>query len=174
MSHSSRDDYLKAEVLTASPQKLQLMLIEAAIRNVRQGYQALQDGNADAAKQPLLKAQDIVGQILSGLRSEHAPDLAGKVAAIYVFVLRALVEGMIDGVPEKLAGVLRVLEEERTTWAQLCEQLGAEPSQHSTLSGPHRQQVLNSIPAHGIQAGENAHITGDDVSTSQGSFNLEA
>lgn len=146
MNQSSRDDYLKAEVLTASPQKLQLMMIQAAIRNVRQGLEALQRGERELTNERLLKAQDIIGQILTGLRSEHDPELVGKVAAIYVYLLRTLVEGMLESDAKRLIDVLRILEEERETWTQLCEQLGKSTATKSTLSGPHRQQVLNSLP----------------------------
>ncbi len=170
MNQSSRDDYLRAEVLTASPQKLQLMLIQAAIRNVRQGQDALRQGDREAASRTLLKAQDIVGQILAGLRSEHDPELVGKVAAIYVFLLRTLVEAMLESDVERLTDVLRILDEERLTWTQVCEQLGKSESATSTLSGPHRQQVLNSMPVE-VSPGANSALD----STENGErFNLEA
>ncbi len=173
MNNPSRNNYLQAEVLTASPQKLQLMLIEAAIRNVRQGKDAIESGQSDSASGPLRKAQDIVGQILSGLRSEHDLELVGKVASIYVFVLRTLAEGMLAGDAQRLASVLHVLQEERTTWKQLCDQLGESAGPRTKLSGPHRQQVLKSLPT--THAGATAPSGGgeDDVNP-HGRFSLEA
>ena len=39
MTPSARENYLSTETLTAAPQKLQLLLVEAAIRSARRGGQ---------------------------------------------------------------------------------------------------------------------------------------
>ena len=40
MSETPQDNYLVTEVMTAPPQKLQLMLVEAAIRSIERARQA--------------------------------------------------------------------------------------------------------------------------------------
>ena len=84
MTHSATEDYLATEVMTAAPQKLQLMLIEAAIRSAERARQNWRDGNNEAAMEALCHAQKVVSELLSGLNREVDPKLVGKVASVAV------------------------------------------------------------------------------------------
>jgi len=123
MHASATESYLATEVMTAPPQKLQLMLIEGAVRFAEKARQHRQAGEREAACEALIRAQQIVAQILAGLNRDAAPALVGKVAAVYVFIYRSLVEAGIASDETKLDGALRALEAERATWRQLCRQL---------------------------------------------------
>lgn len=119
------ENYLETGVLTANPQKLQLLLIEAAIRSVHRGKQSLAGGDQAAASEHFIHAQDCVGQLLAGLNYDGATDIVKKLAAIYVFVLRQLAEGSLNRDETKLDDAIRVLEVERETWRQVCERFGS-------------------------------------------------
>lgn len=124
MQSSPCNDYLVTEVLTAPPQKLQLLLIEAAIRaaeRARDRWQAGEDGQASEA---LIHAQEVVGELLAGLNREVDAELAKRVASVYLFIFRNLMEASSERSEKKLADALRVLEAERETWQQVCRQLG--------------------------------------------------
>lgn len=124
----AREEYLVTEVMTAAPQKLQLMLIEAAIRRIERVRQGWRAGDVEHACEDMVRAQEIIGQILGSLNREVDNDLIKKVAAIYAFIFRGLMEAGLDRDEQKLEGVLKVLEEERETWRQVCEKLaGATP-----------------------------------------------
>ena len=122
---SARQNYLQAEVQTATPQKLQLMLIEAAIKNVHRTKRAWEEEKFEAACDSLSLAQDIVAEILSSVDKEGSPELAGKIASIYVFIFRRLSEAGMTHDQEKLDEALRVLNSERETWRQVCEKFGS-------------------------------------------------
>ena len=124
MPSAARESYLVGDVMTAAPQKLQLLLIETSIRLVQRTKQHWHEGEDERACETLIRAQQIVAQILSGLNPDAAPALAAKVAAVYAFVFRHLTEAGFTRDQQHLDEVLRVLEEERTTWRTLCEQLG--------------------------------------------------
>ena len=136
---AARQNYLQAEVQTATPQKLQLMLVEAAIKNVHRAKKAWEDERFEIGFDSLSLAQDIVAEILSSVDKESNPDLAGKIASIYVFIFRCLAEGGMTHDPQKLDDALRILNSERETWRQVCEKFGtstdAEASQIGTSSG---------------------------------------
>jgi flagellar protein FliS len=135
MADSARESYLETEILTAPPQKLHFMLIDATIRAVERTRQLWQAGQDEEACKCLIGAQQIITEMISGLKREMNEALAKKAAAIYLFVFRKLLEANLEHDEEKLADALRVLETERETWRQVCEQLGrTDPSRPTSDS----------------------------------------
>ena len=142
MNHSA---YLESKVLTASPQRLHLLLIEGAIRFGRQADEALRRGDMVAASAHLLRVIDIVGEMLAGVRSIKS-ELNEKSADLYWFIFRRVSEAKINVDAAPLAEALRLLEFERQTWHLACEKLGgdsgipapAEPHSRSVDSTPSR------------------------------------
>ena len=125
MQSLAREDYLATEIMTATPQKLQLMLIDAGIRCIERTRRHWESQQYEEACETLGRAQDVVGELLSSLNHEAGSDLVKKMAAIYVCVLRHLAEAGYGRDVEKLAGALKILEVERETWRQVCEKYGS-------------------------------------------------
>jgi len=126
MQPSAPRSYLVTEVLTATPQKLQLMLIDAALRSAGRARQHWQEGRQEQACEAMIHAQQVVGELLGALDHEIQPELTRKVAGIYLFVFRSLTEANLRGESAKLDDAIRVLREERETWRQVCEKLSGE------------------------------------------------
>ncbi len=133
MQSTAGNIYLETEVLTATPVKLQLMLIEAAIRFGRQAGTLWEQGEDEAAGEALLRMQKIVGELIAGLNAEKEPELVHKVASVYLFIFRTLTAAHLHRDAEKLNDALRVLEVERDTWRQVSRQM--EDQQPSSISG---------------------------------------
>jgi len=131
MSTSARENYLVTEVMTAAPQKLQLMTIEAAIRSIEQTKQHWQASEDAEAAESLIHAQQVMGELMGALNRDDDSDLVKKVAAIYLFVFRTLMEANINRSEEKLNDALKVMEIERETWRQVCEKLGSTTESNS-------------------------------------------
>lgn len=125
MQTSAHRTYLATEVMTATPQKLQLMLIEAAIRCAKQAQLFWDQGKSQEAGNSIIQCQRIIGEILGGLRVDRDPPLIRRVASIYTFILRSLSTAHVKRQRSAIDDVLRVLEIERGTWKQVCEQLGS-------------------------------------------------
>jgi flagellar protein FliS len=125
---ATRDIYQSTEVMTATPQKLQLMLIEAALRYGQKAVDQWQLGQDAEARESLLACQKVVIQILSAMRPDEAPELVSKVAGVYMFVLRSLIDAHRDQDAQKIADAMQVLQIERETWKQVCHQLTIAPS----------------------------------------------
>ena len=128
----ARQNYLQAEVHTATPQKLQLMLVEAAIKNIHRAKKAWEEEKFEAGFESLSQAQDIVTHILTTVDKEGNPDLAGKISDIYIFIFRCLAAGGMSHDPQKLDDALRVLNSERETWRLVCEKFGTSLSGESS------------------------------------------
>ena len=126
MQLSAREDYLTTEVMTATPQKLQLMLIQGALRMAERARQCWQQDDDAGAFEALQKCQQVIVEMLSGLKVEADPDLVKKVAAVYLFVFRAVISAQIDHDEKQLDEAVSILEIERETWQQLCAKLGTK------------------------------------------------
>lgn len=164
MLQQSRQNYLQAEVQTAAPQKLQLMLVEAAIKNVLRTKKAWEEEKFDAGFETLSRAQDIVAEILSCVDKKGNPELAGKIASIYVFIFRCLAEGGMTHDPQKLDDALRILNSERETWRQVCEKFGSSgiiaAGKGGTASGT-SSGVLSSGTAAGTASSDRLDLSSD-------------
>ena len=129
-----RDSYLSTEVMTATPQKLHLMLIEAAIRFTRMAMTCRENGQHELAGEANRRAQDIVTEMLSGLRPDFDAELVRRVASIYMFIYRKLTTAHLTRDRSCLEDAIRILDIQRETWHQVCCQLGssraAETSSH--------------------------------------------
>jgi flagellar protein FliS len=123
--HLARQNYLATEVLTAAPQKLQLMLIEGAIRFGQQARALWSQQRDDEAGEAIIRCQQIVAQLLAGLRRESSSQLVQQIAGVYFFVLNSLIAAHLNRDEQKLSEALAVLAEEQATWRAVCEKLGS-------------------------------------------------
>jgi flagellar protein FliS len=136
-SPMARDHYLVTEVKTATPQKLHLLLIDAALRSANRARQLWQQGRDDWAIRALVHAEEVVGQILADINHEVGGDLAKRVSTLYEFIFRCLVNAGFRHDEKSLGDAIRILEIERETWRQLCDKLAAN-APHATLGEAHR------------------------------------
>ncbi|MFO0580742.1 MAG: flagellar export chaperone FliS [Anaeromyxobacter sp.] len=78
--------YSQAERETASPERLMVLLFQAALRNIRNGATFLEDGKSGEAGRALGKATDIVVELHATLDRSKAPELCDQLAEVYRFV----------------------------------------------------------------------------------------
>ncbi|MEX2317329.1 MAG: flagellar export chaperone FliS [Pirellulales bacterium] len=138
--------YLESKILTATPQRLHLMLIEGAIRFGRQAETLLCRGDTAAASAPLLRAIDVVGEMLAGVRQQKS-DVNTRLAELYWFLFRRLSEAKINSDAGKLAEAIKLLEYERATWQMVCEKATQADGNQSAAQGVSSQPVRQKYPA---------------------------
>jgi flagellar protein FliS len=136
--------YLESKVLTATPQRLHLLLIEGAIRFGRQAEEALQRGDELAAAVPLVRVLDILGELLASVRTNKS-DLTVKIADLYLFLFRQASKAKINADAAPLSEALRLLEFERQTWQLLCDKLGKDPGATKPAT-PHLRSFDSTAP----------------------------
>lgn len=129
---ANADTYLANDVFTAPPQKLQLMLLDAALRQIARVKREWQAGEEGKACMSLLHAQQIVEQLMSGVNREASPELADRVLSLYSFVARRLMEAGSDRDEKKLDDATHILEIDRETWRQVCEDLSGKTADDQT------------------------------------------
>ncbi len=147
MTQTARDSYLETEVLTATPQKLRLMLIEGAIRFARQAFEYWDDlQHPEWRYTALARCHDIVSELYASIRSDESV-VTRQVKEIYRFLFTQLTQVSVDKNPQMLRGLIDVLESERETWRQICLQVPEDPR------GEHRGAAqCEEITAAGLPA----------------------
>ena len=146
MPPSPRESYQAAEITTAPPQKLQLLLIEAALRSSQRAGQQYRDERPEKALQSLLHAEAVVAELLRGVDQESPGELSRRAAAVYAFIFRRLVEVGFQRDEGKLSEAIRLLEFERDTWRQACQQApGRRIDPAGALPPPAARSVLPSL-----------------------------
>jgi flagellar protein FliS len=123
MTGNPAQNYLRTKVLTATPEQLQLMLYDGAIRFADQARAAMNDKNFDQSYTLLNKSQKIILELQCGLKHDVSPDLCGKLAALYNFVFRKLVEANTQHTTAPIDEALHILQYQRETWSMLLQQL---------------------------------------------------
>lgn len=126
MNPQLAQNYLRTQVLTATPEQLQMMLYDGAIRFAEQARPALQAKKWEASYNAITRAQRIITELISSLRPDVAPELCGKLAALYNYVYRQLIEANCHHKIEALEEAIKILRFQRETWAMLLSQLGKQ------------------------------------------------
>jgi flagellar protein FliS len=109
--------YRAVQAQTASPGHLVVMLYQGAITFSNRARQALMTGDHQAAHENLLRAQDIVTELLSTLDFEQG-EIAERLACIYEYMHRRLVEANVRKSVEPLDEVLAHLRALCDAWQQ--------------------------------------------------------
>ncbi|HQU45865.1 MAG TPA: flagellar protein FliS, partial [Pirellulales bacterium] len=114
-----------------------------------------QHGRIYEGGEAIAGCQNIVTELLRGFRPEEAPELVGKVAALYNFVFGSLIEAGLKRDALKLNDAVTVLEIERETWRQVCEQLGSsldDDARPQLRRSPHFLQHVDDLASGGFSA----------------------
>ena len=114
-----KDAYLKQRVLTASPIELVIMLYDALKKNVVLGQRAIGKEDASVAHKYLMKAQDIVVELMNSLDMNF--EISGELLELYEFILSCLEEANMKKSGELLPHVAEIVDDLRGTWIEVAE-----------------------------------------------------
>lgn len=128
MSHAAANAnaYLRTKVLTASPEELRLMLLDGAVKFLRQGRDGLERKDHEAAYDGFSKCRNIVLELINSVRPEVAPELCSRVTGLYTFIYTRLVEAGFERDIAKTDKIIEMLEYERETWMLTMQKAAQE------------------------------------------------
>jgi flagellar secretion chaperone FliS len=124
MSNNPADNYLRVKVMTATPEQLQMMLYDGALRFCEQARVALEKKNFDQSYTLISRVQKILTEMSCTLKHDVAPDICSKLAALYTYAYRKLIEANVKHDMDSLDEATKVLRYQRETWAMLMDNLG--------------------------------------------------
>lgn len=148
-----KSEYLRTSVMTASQEELYMMLYDGAVRFVEEAMAAMKEDKFEDAHNAIMRAQNIVLEFSSSLKPEVDPELCGKMASLYNFIYRRLVEGNLKHDVEILKDALKILEYQRETWVMLMKKIAEETKSASAASDDQNEPAdPNQIPSLSISA----------------------
>ena len=118
------------------------MLVEGAIRFVRQAELHFAENNEGHANTALLRAMSVVEEMIVGVKHDDS-EINTKLTQLYEFLYRSLTSCYVNADREKLADVVRILEFQRETW-QLASERATAASNDS--QAPAARPVIPPTP----------------------------
>jgi flagellar protein FliS len=110
--------YTEASVMTASPERLVVMLYDGAIRFLHQSAAALRAGRRDTARERLRRAQAVIDELSRSLDMSQG-EVAVGLRAIYSFCSRHLIDSTLHADPAGYEKVAELLSGLRESWAEI-------------------------------------------------------
>ena len=105
--------------MTATPERLVVMLYDGLHRFLTQATVAMRQGEIAQTNDRLQRAEAIISELNATL-DMSAGEIAERLRAIYTFSRRHLSEARIERNPQKIEHVSRLLGELRESWAQVA------------------------------------------------------
>ena len=126
MAQSNSNAYLETRVMTASPEQLQLMLYDGAIRFCEQAREAIEAKEIEQSFTLISKAETIVMELCNSMKEDIAPETCANMRRLYLFCYDRLVQANLKREIAPLQEAVTVLNELRETWLLLMEKLNSE------------------------------------------------
>lgn len=125
--------YRNAELESASPGQLVVMLFDKILLTLRRARLAVEARNIEDRVELLLKANEMITELRVSLDFEQGGAIAQNLEALYAFSLRQLFEASRTGDVAKIDGVVRVMSELRDAFAQI---VGGTPAGAPAAGAP--------------------------------------
>jgi len=126
MTSATTQSYLRSQVMSASPQELRLMLLDAAIRFASQGRDGLRERDYERSFEGVSQARAIVTELATGVDRQADPELCDRVTGVFMHMFSELTQANLERDPERVQRVIDLLAYERETWAMAMERVRAE------------------------------------------------
>src|ERR1700753_1658226 len=114
-------EYLKTKVMTASPEMLALMWWDGAIRFAEQGKEAILKKDIEGSYKALVRSQKIITELTTSLKRDVDPDLTEKLAALYTFIYKRLVQANVSKDAKLVDDAIEIMKHQRETWVMLMD-----------------------------------------------------
>lgn len=120
ISNNPYKEYQNNSVETADQQQLIIMLYEGAIRFLEESITYLDSYKTyDKANTQILKAQDIVTELMVSLDMEQGGEIAQNLMNLYVFMKKLLIEANMEKNSKKIYLVMGYLQDLLDAWKQI-------------------------------------------------------
>jgi flagellar protein FliS len=106
--------------MTASPARLRLLLIQAALRTAERSLQRWAEPLPHEVDRALTQLRQMVAQ-LGGSLDGGASEIQRDLQSVYLYLFRTVTEAQLRADAEKLQEVVKVLQIEHRTWTVLAE-----------------------------------------------------
>lgn len=117
------DEYLRTKVMTASPHRLHLMVIDAMLKHSRKALNAIDAQNFETSHGETARAREFCAEVLSGIRADASPELATNVKDYFLHVQKYLFMADMQQDRKSAEKAIELLEGYRESWVELNSRL---------------------------------------------------
>jgi len=116
IARNPHERYQYDSIFTATPGELTLMLYNGAIKFMMQGEDYLQQSKFEKAHNSILRAQDIINELILTLDMKY--EISNNFKDLYEYIIKRLIDSNIQKDTEPLKEALFLTTEFRDTWQQ--------------------------------------------------------
>lgn len=127
--------YQRTAVETGSRGQLVVMLYQGALRFLARARGHFETRNLEGINNNIIRAQEIVAELLSSLDRDTGGEIADSLAALYNYMYRRLVEANLTKDPEPVEEVAQLLRTLLPAWEQAVRQDQAKRASTGETSG---------------------------------------
>ena len=118
MIPAKRNPYANAQVNSASPEQILVLLYDAALRDLKEAITAIDAGDRGRKAKALDHAVKVVTELANSLRPEKAPEIAANLSSLYDFMIDRMIRSNSSNENLDLQVVHKLLQELRTAWVE--------------------------------------------------------
>ena len=111
--------YKKASVNTLDQNKLIIMLYDGAIKNASFAVEHMKSGEIEKVHNCLIKAKNIVTELMATLNMEKGGDVAKNLQSLYSYMFSQLIEANMEKKTQPIVVVIELLKELRVAWVEI-------------------------------------------------------
>lgn len=108
------EKYRKQDVMTSGQGELLLMLYDGCIKQLKLAMYNIESGSIADANSALIKAQDIICQLITDLNMKY--EVSIQLKKLYEFMVNELIIANIKKSNKKIEEVLNLITDLRDTW----------------------------------------------------------
>jgi flagellar protein FliS len=113
-------EYQANQVETADPRQLVIMLYDGAIRFLDKALINIQNFKKyDEVNQNILRAQDIITELMVSLDMEKGGEIANNLMSLYSFMKKEILNANIQKEGAGIRSVIKMLKELKSAWEQM-------------------------------------------------------
>lgn len=120
--------YKQTQVVSASREKLLLLMYEGAIKFTKRAITAAEEKNVSDRCVAIGRAYDIVTELNNTLDHKVGGEIAKNLEQLYMFITEQFTKANINGTVEPLQNALKILETLYDGWVQAVERVKKEES----------------------------------------------
>jgi len=119
------NQYLEQTILNADPIELIGMVYQRAIFCVRNAREHLRQKRIVKRSEAIMGAYAALAELLAALRPEMAPELAGRLQGLYLYMQQRLLDANARQIDQPLAEVLSLLMTLAEAWSGVSAELSS-------------------------------------------------
>jgi flagellar protein FliS len=118
MIPAKRNPYASAQVNSASPEQILVLLYDAALRDLKEAMAALQANDRARKAKALDHAVKVLTELANSLRPDKSPEIAENLSSLYDFMIDRMIRSNAQNQDLDLQVVYNLLGELRSAWVE--------------------------------------------------------